>query len=143
MITEQLKNSIKNTLGGFDEYKMRKQMFKHYKLLHLINGTEEWVTPELKEISSELLPRDMTEEKSKDFVELMAQLAGRNPYLVNFLQRVENIKFEHLAFRVEKEGGQLFPDIVAYAIVLDCLTKATYENPKILENCVEIFKHCI
>lgn len=140
MITEQLTNSIKNTLSGFDEYKMRKQMFGHYKLLHLINDTEEWATPELKRLSVELLPHDITEEKSKDFVELIAQLAERNPCLVNFLQRAENIKFEHLALKVEKEGGQLFPDIVAFAIVLDCLTKATYANPKILENCLSIFK---
>lgn len=140
MITEQITNSIKDSLCGFDEYKMHKQMFKHYKLLHLINDNEEWATPELQEISHELLPRDMTEVKSKDFVDAMAFLVEKNLYLVNFLNRARKLRFEHLALKVEKEGGQLFPDIIAYATVLDRLTKATYDNPKILEGCVEIFK---
>ncbi|MDP1689378.1 MAG: hypothetical protein Q8L47_04630 [bacterium] len=140
MFTEKITSEIKNTLDGFDERKMRDHMLKHYKLWHLIDDKEKWATPELQKISTELLPRNMTKKKSQDFIDEMALLAEKNTYLVNFLKKVKNEKFEHLFEKVRKEGGHLFPDLVAYTSALDRLTKAIYENPKILQQCVDLFK---
>ena len=140
MFTEKITYEIKKTLKGFNEDKMRDRMLMHYKLLHLIDDKEKWATPELQEISLELLPCDMTEKKSKDFIDEIARLAEKNPYLVNFLKKAQNEKFKRLSLKVAKEGEQLFPDLVAYANALERLTKATHDNPKILGKCVKIFK---
>jgi hypothetical protein len=139
MITGQITDEIKKSLNGFDESKMYEYMLNHYKVLHLINKKGKWATLELEAIASELLPNNITEQKSKDFIDEMALLAERNPYLVNFLTTARSIKFEHLALKLEKEGKQLFPDVVAYSMVLELLTKAVYDNPKILKECFKIF----
>lgn len=140
MITEKITSEIITSLSGFDKNKMRRQMLKHYTLWRLIDATEKWAIPELQKISLDLLPSDMTEEKTQDFINEMALYAARNPYLEKFLVRAANVQFEDFALKVKKEGKLLFPDIIAYAIALDRLTKATYDNPEILENCVRIFK---
>lgn len=140
MKTDKIANKIKEYLNGFDEKKMHSQMIKHYTLLHLIDKEEKWATPRLQKISQELLPSDLTEIKSKAFVDEMAKLAESNPYLMNFLKKAQNEKFEHLSEKVRMEGKIVFPDIIAYANVLERLTKAMYENPNIIEECSEVFR---
>lgn len=140
MLTKKITDIIKKPLDGFDENRMHDQMLKYYRLLHLIDDKGKWKTPELQRVSSWLLPRDMTERKSKDFINKMAVLAEKNPYLLNFLKMARNGKFKSLSQSVKSEGKQLFPDLVAYSVVLERLTKATYDDPNILESCVKIFK---
>ena len=140
MLIKQIVNGIIKSLDGFDQNKMHTQMLKHYVLWKLIDDKGKWATPELQKIYSDLLPCDMTEDKTKDFITEMYLLAERNPYLCIFLRKVENIKFKHLIQKTQDGESVLFPDIIAYTIALERLTKATYDNPKILEECVKIFK---
>lgn len=141
MVTKKIAAEIKKTLDGFDERKMYVQMQRHYKLLHLMDEAGKWVTPELAKISHELLPGDMTEKKTKAFVDKIAQIAEQNPYLVKFLEEIKDKKFGHLFMKVKAEGGQIFSDVVAYAIVLERLTKAMHDDFKILKVCVEVFEN--
>ena len=140
MVTKKITDQIKKSLVGFDALKMHDQMLRQYRLLHLIDDNERWMTPELQAVASDLLPADMTEERSRDFVDTMALLAERNPYLKGFLEQAQHTTFKNISKKVAGEGAQLLPDIVAYAQVLDRLTKATHDNPKILQQCVDIFK---
>ncbi len=141
MVTKKIADEIKKTLDGFDEKRMHNQMQAHYRLLHLMDEKGKWATPELQKIASELLPENITENDSKDFVDEVAQIAEKNPYLVKFLEEVKDEKFEHLAAKVKTEGQQVLPDVIAYSIVLERLTKAMYDDFRILKNCVEVFEN--
>ncbi len=115
-------------------------MFRHYKLLHLINTKGKWATPELQKNSKKLLPSNITEEKSKRFVDKVINLAEKNPHLLTFFRKSKNLKFKNLSKKIDTEGAQIIPDVVAYALVLELLTKAIYDHPKILKDCNKIFK---
>lgn len=140
MILRKITNTIKNELHGCDEKKMYDLMLNHYQIFNLIDNDGNWATKQLKEISEDLLPKNFTEERSKSFVDEMAKYAEQNLYLMDFLESVNNETFPYLSEKVKKEGYKVLPDVISYAIVLNNLTKVTYDNPKILENCVKIFE---
>jgi hypothetical protein len=134
----QIANKIKTTLNGFNEVQIREKMLKHYKTLHLINDEGTWATPELQNISGDLLPQ-ITEEVSKSFIDKMALLAKENPYLVDFFEKIKNENFDILIRKVQAEGSELLPDVMAYSMVLERLTIAMYNDPKIIKSCIDIF----
>jgi hypothetical protein len=140
MFIETITTKIKESLNDFDEKNMHDQMFKHYKLMRLIDSNGKWIIPELQEISLELLPDNIGTNESKKFIDEISFLATKNPYLVNFSEKLKNKKLEYLSKKIKEDGNQLFPDMIAYFIVLDRLTKVLYDNPRILEACVKIFK---
>ena len=114
-------------------------MLRHYKLLRLKGDDGKWAFKELEEKSEELLPKDMDEKKTKEFVDEMSRIAEKNPYLMNFLKKAQGYSFNKLSEKVDSEGNKVIPDAVAFAIVLERLTKAMYNNPKIIEKSIEVF----
>lgn len=138
-VTKNITDEIKKTLVGFDQKKMLDQMMKHYKILHLMDDDGKWASPEFAKISSELLPENFTEQKSKAFVDNMGMVAEKNPYLMHFFDEIINEKFPELSKKVQMEGKDVFPDVVALSNVYECLTKAMYNDPKLLEICIDIF----
>lgn len=139
MIIEKIAGKIKKNLDGFDQNKMYNQMLRHYRLFNLIDKNGKWAIPELEKLSKDLLPKNMTEEKTKSFVDEMAGLAKKNPYLMNFLQNAEGHNFDKLNEKIKTEGHKVFPDVIALSSVLYRLTKVFYDHPEILEKCTKIF----
>ena len=141
MSTRQIVQIIKTCMKGFDENQMYAQMRKHYQILQLMDPNGGWASAELQQMAGRLLPTDITEEKSGQFIDAMSQAAEQNPYLMRFLERAQEATFEHLAEQVRLEGKQVIPDLVALSFVFDKLTKAMYDNPAVIRECVRIFEN--
>lgn len=139
MLLQGISREIKSSLNGFDANKMQQQMLKHYKTMKLIDDKGKWASPELQKISRKLLPHTITEEKSKKFIDEIIKIAAKNQYLVSFIKKAQNENFADLFKKVKSEGKTVFPDLVAYSFVLENLTKAMYNDPQILEDCIKVF----
>ena len=70
----------------------------------------------------------------------MAENAIKNKYLHDFLLQSEISYFTKILSKVEMEGGAIFPDVIAYAMVLEKLTLAMRNDWEILEACNQIWK---
>jgi hypothetical protein len=141
MIVREVANEFKKALRGFDEEKMLHHMKKHYKTMRLIDEDGKWVCTRLQNISHELLPKDFNEKKSRAFVDEIAQISLKNPYLNDFLEKAKNEKFYILEKKLKEEGKEVLSDVVAYALVLERLTKAIAKEHKLMEDCVNIFQN--
>lgn len=140
MSIQKIVDQIKTCLNCVDEKNMRDQMLRHYKILHLIGEDGKWATTELQAISNYLLPSNLTENVSKNFVDRMANASMQNAYLADFFKAAGKETFTTLFKKMETEGRLFIPGIIAWSFVLDRLTKAMYDNPAITRSCVEIFK---
>jgi len=138
--TRKVVRIIKEHMTGWDERRMYMQMRRHYQILQLIDREGRWASLELQKLSSVLLPRNMTEELSHHFIDEMARAAERNPVLVRFLERANEATFDHLRDKVSLEGKEVIPDVIALALVFEKLTKAMYDHPVIIRDCVRIFE---
>ena len=70
----------------------------------------------------------------------MAENAIKNKYLHDFLLQSEISHFTEILSKVEMEGGATFPDVIAYAMVLEKLTLAMRNDWTILEACNQIWR---
>ena len=139
MKVQGIAEEIKKTLQGIDKKTMFLEMSKHYKILRLMDEQGNWASASLQKISKELLPEDISEEKSKAFVDEMANLSEKNPYLIRFLNQLDQHTYETLGKKVKEEGLVVFPGLLAYSQVLERLTKAMYHDPQIIKDCRAIF----
>ena len=69
------------------------------------------------------------------FVDRIANIANRNPYLIHFLNQVE-IEDIQITKKIEHE---IMPNVVCYAMVLDRLTIAMKKDVRILEICDQLW----
>jgi hypothetical protein len=139
-VAQNIAEYLKDTVSGFTSEEMNDMMIGHYKQVRLINEEGEWALPELEAISDFLLPGDITEEQTFDFIDRMASAADRNEYLVDFLNRAQNETFVDYMMKVEEEGDVVFPDVIAYAHALERLNIAMREDWRILRACRDFWK---
>ena len=72
------------------------------------------------------------------FVDRIANIANRNPYLNHFLNQVE-IDDIQITKKIEHEASKIMPNVVCYAMVLDRLTIAMKKDVRILEICDQLW----
>ena len=72
------------------------------------------------------------------FVDRIANIANRNPYLIHFLNQVE-IEDIQITKKIEHEASKIMPNVVCYAMVLDRLTIAMKKDVRILEICDQLW----
>jgi hypothetical protein len=113
---------------------------KHFKTMRLLESNDKWASPELEALSEDLLAYDLNIENMKKFVELVAFYADQNDYLKDFLKKADAADFPLLSKKVSQEGAYVFPDVVAYAIALDRLTRAMRNDWRLLAVCQKIWQ---
>ena len=72
------------------------------------------------------------------FVDRIANIANRNPYLNHFLNQVE-VDDIQITKKIEHEAPKILPNVVCYAMVLDRLTAAMKKDVRILEICDQLW----
>lgn len=140
MGTKLIADVVKQSIRGIKPEQMYNLMLEKYKTLRLIDNNNKWISPEFEKISSTLLPKNLTEEKCDKFIDVMASFAEKNPYLTSFLNSVEHNHYDRLSEKVQKEGKEVFPKILAYTFALELLTKNLTKNPKLLEESYNHFR---
>ncbi len=131
---------VKDSLGDWTAQQASERMARHYVRLGLLDTNGQWKTTELSAISEYLLPQDIDAQKAKAFVDQIADAAASNEYLHAFLEKAQHENFQELQAKVAAEGAEVFPDVVAYAFVLERLTSAMRDNWRIMEPAMRILK---
>ncbi len=140
MNLKNLSETIKKSMEGITEKEMFTRMEKHYKTLHLINENGQWYDSEFQKYSSILLPSDMTNSKINLLIDHVEKILLQNNYLTFFIDSITQSQFSTLKKKFDEEGAVIIPDIVAYSLVLENLTRAIVDNHVLLDSIYSNFK---
>ncbi|WP_096084642.1 hypothetical protein [Agaribacterium haliotis] len=132
-VLNDVSRSLKSSVRGLDARTVQGIMLTHYKTMRLVDENYQWVAPELEDIAAELLPASTTANDAIALVNKMEAVVKRNPYMMAFFHEAAYKNFETLEAKVESEGAQILPAVVAYAMVQENLTKAMYNDPNLIE----------
>lgn len=115
-------------------------MRSHYQRLELLSSSGEWVNHNFQKIGEMLLPNEITQNNLHKFVDDIATAAKQNSYLHNALTELEGDDYTESVLELKEKVNKFVPDLVAYAMVLENMTKAMSENPEILKTLYEEFE---
>lgn len=135
MHSENLLQQILSCLDPYDETEMARRMAGHYQTLHLLDAGGNWASPLLESRSKELLPDAVTFSECNRFLQQMMELSLRNPFFASFLEQALSKRFPVLEEKFCAEGSTVIPDALAFALVLDRLTRVCCDDFRILEAC--------
>ena len=131
--------TLKGSLVNVNDTTIQTYMAKHYQTLRLMDESGNWTIQSLGNIGETLLPPEVTVSDAEQLLDAMADAASENGYLMDFLDGASSRTFSHLENKVQKEGAQVLPLLISYALVLELLTKAVYEDPELLSVLYEHF----
>ncbi len=140
MNLKDISEIIKKSLEGITEKEMFNSMEKHYKTLHLINENGQWIDSEFQKYSSILLPNDMSNSKINLFVDQIEKTLFQNNYFMFFIDSIKQKQYGTLKKKFDEESAVIIPDIIAYSLVLENLTRAIVENNVLLESIYNNFR---
>ncbi len=132
-------NKLKDSIGDLNDATLQSVVRSHYQTLRLMDVNGAWVTPRLEEISEQLLPSDLGINDAYDLLDRMAIHSEENPYMVDFFETVKGEQFDALFSQVDATGAKILPAVVAYAVLQENLTKAMYNDYKLIEVLMNIW----
>ncbi len=131
---------VKRTIQDWSAEGAVKLMKGHYARLGMIDQQDRWAAPELEAISDILLPQDLDREKIYAFIDIMANNVATNGYLHGFLLEAQDQEFPVFMAKMEADKQRVLPDMIAYAVVLDRLTKAMRDDYTLISTCEACYK---
>lgn len=126
---------VKANLMFSGEQEMIERMARHFQVWQLMQDDRAWVSPILESYGSRLLPRSVSLSDCHDFIDRMMELFLRNPFLAGFLEKVSGKTFPVLSERMKTEGREIIPEALAFAMALERLTRACYQDALFFEAC--------
>ena len=140
--TSNITKSIAETLNEFlkevSPENIIEKMVLHYKLLGLMDSNGEWVHNYFKTGSNGqyFLPKNnITSQDLILLVNMMAENADKNPYLINALKVLQQGNYQNLERKLKEEGDTVIVDTITLAIVLEKLTARMKENWRFWKVC--------
>jgi hypothetical protein len=134
---------IKQTyLKSVDTQDLRKRMIDHLVILGLANpdGKVKIIyqfpdrsPADVELLKTKILPAEISLAEVDEYLEKLVSANSQNPYLVNFLSTAA-ISPALLA-KIEAEGHSVFPDLLAYGMLLENLSKLLREDVEFLKYC--------
>ena len=95
--------------------------------------------PKLAALAPVLLPENVSTRDMVKLVDAMVENAAENPYLSQVLASADRGDVSKLYKHVRREGAKELPGAVAYAMVLQNLTKAMHEDHEVLDACQQVW----
>ena len=120
--------AVKSAINDWTIPSGRALMQHHLVQFRLMDESGAWQAPQLSAISERLWPSNIDLAAADAFVDQVAAAAADNPYLLNFLDQAVKLNFPNLSAKFASEGKTVIPDVIAYGIVLQQLTKAMYDD---------------
>lgn len=136
---KKLAELAKRSIDGWTPADIRKHMIKHYLILRLVDKNGTWKSPKLEAISQNLLP-DLNKYEVEMFIDKMASLAEKNPYLMDFMTKVDSEEIPDLEEKIRIEGKTVISDVIAFALVMEQMAIAMREDWQILDTCSKIWQ---
>lgn len=122
-----LKSYVHNITGN----QMRDLMKAHYKILGLIDDNDNWINEKFHNIKDSLLPDHMGYRNLIDFIDQIAAIQTKNPYLMHFFHNHNLLFYSKLREHCMLEGDKVIPSAIGYALILENLTTACEKYPDI------------
>lgn len=135
-----IKGVVKAAVSEVSGKEMQARMRAKYQTLRLMDGEGNWSVPELEARSKDLLPEAVSKTEVEAFIDRMAEVAGENDYLMNFLGKAGVEEFPTLRKKVASEGASVLSDTIATAQVLERLTSAMADDWKVNDGCRQVWK---
>jgi hypothetical protein len=132
---------IKPYLSRLTASEVTARVAGHFHRLRLLGADGRWAAPELAAIAERLVPDDLGPRELGIFLDLMAEYASRNQYLTDFLTQAVADSNPEFARQIAREGPQVFPEVITYALALDRLTRAMCDDWRILAACERVWRH--
>lgn len=130
---------IKELIAELNNERIVELVREHLQQFRLIDGKGRWQAQKFTTLGDRLLGEELDVEDALDFVDEAARCAGANPYLVEFLNRAKGKPSERLRYKVQTEGAEVLPSVVAYGLLLERLTRAMRDDWEVIEACREIW----
>ncbi|MBF0442001.1 MAG: hypothetical protein HQK54_08865 [Oligoflexales bacterium] len=124
---------VKSSLSDTSADEMRKLMFSQLVHLRLISESGIWTDPQFENHSDYLLGNDLDKDKIGEFVDFVAEANLKNPYLTKFLVKAGKSDFSKYYEKIRGEAHTFFPDLVAYGLVQERLTKLLYQDWRLIK----------
>ncbi|MCL1125051.1 hypothetical protein [Shewanella surugensis] len=130
---------LKASATQLDDSDLYKIMLSHYQTLRLIDNDLNWASPELSELSQQLLPSDINSQSAIDLLDEMKTHILDNPYLVDFFNMAEHTHFTQLKEKSAHNARQIIPSVIGYALVQQRLTHAMYQHWSLINILMKIW----
>lgn len=126
---------LKTYLEGFDQAEFKQSMQQHLETLRLVDQNGEFIVDSLKGKGNLIFPKSFTKSDCEAFIDESVQANSSNFYLQKFLERAkEQNNFDQLKAKLQESGQKTIPNVLAYAVVLNGLTKAMVEDYHVIED---------
>ncbi len=135
MNNTNLTGIVKANLMFSGEQEMVERMAGHYQVWQLMQDDLTWVSPILESYGSVLLPRSVSLSDCHSFIDRMMDLFLCNPFLARFLEKASEKTFPVLNERMKTEGQEIITDALAFAMALERLTSACYQDARFFKEC--------
>jgi hypothetical protein len=134
-LTEHANEIVAGFISSPDATEIPRRMADHYRTLHLLQPDGRWVYPLPEDHEKQLLPVAVTESDCHEFIRNMLDCSLQNPFFEKFLEQAVTRRFPVLEHRLHTEGNTVLPDALAFAMVLERLTRRCYDDFRFLEEC--------
>lgn len=131
---------VTNKLTWSGDQEMVDRMANHYRVWQLLRDNRTWASPLVESYAFTLLPESVSLSDCHAFINRMMDLFLRNPFLVRFLDKASGKAFPVLRHRLQTEGCEVITDALAFAMALERLTRACYQDALFFEECIRILR---
>ena len=137
---EKIAQAIKSILSKKTDKDITSIIEENLQTLRLYKNNK-WTHPQFEaQLNHILHPKNLSlQEALVKLVESIAENAGKNKYLHNFLQEVQLSDANTLFEYVKLEGSIVLPKVVTYAYVLENLNQKMIKDWKFLETCFKVW----
>lgn len=120
-----------------DDFRMA--LNSHLKQLKLLNHDGDWAHPKLEEIENQIVPQTIVHEVFTSLLDEMIRLMYRNQYLLPLFNNFNQADLTKTIEHFNKDSDWVMAHLMSYALLMENLTKAQYNDWRILEVCHEVW----
>lgn len=131
---------LKRFISSMSKEKFYLMTKRHFQLLYLMDENGEWTLEELKKIQEELLPINYTADMCIGLLNRIIDANSDNRYLMDFLNGCNLGDFKRLGEKISEEGDVVIPDVIAYTLMLERLTRACSNDHKVFSAVIDRFR---
>jgi hypothetical protein len=128
----QLMNLLKEYLEQWDSDRLSHDVNRHYRILRLMDSRGNYKVKPLEKFAGHLSQDDIGTEQVHAFLDQVGENIDANSCLRRFLLSVEWRRYPTLLRKIADEGPKIIPDAVSFAMALQKLTEALYQDYRLM-----------
>lgn len=134
-IVREIGELIKEKVSHVNGLELRRLIEDQYYQMWLRDSQGNWVLPNFKKYDSHLLPT-LSSSDVNAFVDQIVGAVYKNDYLMRLMLSLSDKDKDAVRNKFEAEGDDLFPHILAQAILLERLTSGIRNDYRLLDEAI-------